>query len=411
VLPLVRMRYGLLVIGFCVVCTASVLGAGTAWALDDPAGIMRLLVDLPDWMLDPTQTDNGPASRFFLSTITGDPTTSADDGLPIATTFDPNDATRPTSVTTISVDNTNAQATNTLLADLDTLQQSGGREFWPLPPTERTRDIVYRLLVPIDDTDPTQATEIIEVYAQLVLLRDTLKLDFTLINRGTQAHSVGLRHFIDCQFGGGQQQDDGTSIILSDGTIIDTETVLQAGVGNGIPDAWVSFDNISNPGVILRGMMTGAEVSDPGTATYSAGPPDRVEFGQRINMGNDDQFNFTPLSTFVITGSVAAPPTSPPRACSPPTLLSPSRWSRGTTPPPRRSRKPPIWPTAPGARSGTSWPTATTSAPARSSPHRPPSASPTASRWTTPKARSPAPSCSAPLPATARSRPGGVSAL
>jgi hypothetical protein len=300
--PLVRMRYGLLLIGLCVICIAGVLGVRSAWALDDPAGIMRLGVDLPDWMVDPTKTTNGLASRFFLSTITGDPTTLADDNLPIATTGDPANLLRPTSVTTISIDNTNPQATDTVLADLSSLQDNGGREFWPLPPTERTRDIVYRLLVPIDDNDPTQALEIVEVYAQLVLLRDTLKLDFTLINRGTQTHSVGLRHFIDCQFGGGMQQDDGTSIILSDGTILDSETVLQAGVGNGVPDAWVSFDNINNPGVVLRGTIKGGEVSDPGLANTSAGPPDRVEFGQRINMGNDDQFYFTPLSTFVITG-------------------------------------------------------------------------------------------------------------
>ena len=298
-----RMRYGRLLIALCVAGITSVMGAGNAWALDDPAGIMRLFVELPGWVLDPTETDNGPASRFALRTIAGDPTTVNDDGKIIASVVDPAASLATySSITTISVDNTNPQATDIRVSDLSTLQDGGGREFWSLAPTERTRDIIYRLLVPVDDDDPTVALEIIEVNAQLVLLRDTLKLDFVLTNRGTMAHNVGLRHFIDCQFGGGLQQNDGTTIILSDGTGLDTEAVLQAGVGNGVPDAWVSFDNASNPAVILKGTIVGGEVSDPGTANASAGPPDRVEFGQSINMGQADQFDFTPTAGFSITG-------------------------------------------------------------------------------------------------------------
>ncbi|MBM3498750.1 MAG: hypothetical protein FJX74_08770, partial [Armatimonadetes bacterium] len=297
------MRNRRLLIALCVAGITSVWSAGSAWALDDPAGIMRLFVELPDWVLDPTETDNGPASRFALRTITGDPTTANDDGKIIASIVDPLlGLDTYSSVTTISVDNTNPQATDVLVSDLSTIQDGGGREFWALAPSERTRDIVYRMLVPIDDPDPTQAVEIIEVYAQLVLLRDTLKLDFILTNRGTMAHSVGLRHFIDCQFGGGLQQNDGTTIILSDGTSVDTEAVFQAGTGSGIPDAWVSFDNASNPAVIVKGTVTGGEVSDPGLANASAGQPDRVEFGQRINMGQADQFDFTPISGFTLTG-------------------------------------------------------------------------------------------------------------
>ena len=298
-----RMRYGHLVIGLGVVFIASVLIAGAAWGLDDPAGIMRLYVEVPDWVTDPKATTSGPASRFGLQTLTGDPTTLTDDNKIVASVVDPtNNLNTYSSITTISIDNTNPQATDTVMADLSSLQDGGAREFWPLLPATKTRDIVYRLLVPIDTTDPSTALEVVEVYAQLVLLRDTLKLDFVVTNRGTQAHSVGLRHFIDCQFGGGLQQNDGTFITLSDGTIIDTEAVLQAGVGNGIPDAWVSFDNVNNPAVILRGTITGGEVNDPGLATYSGGPPDRVEFGQRINMGQDDQFDFMPTATFALTG-------------------------------------------------------------------------------------------------------------
>jgi len=283
---------------------ASVIGGGTSWAVDDPAGIMRLTVSLPDWVLDPTKTTSGPASRFSLMTLSGDPTTANDDNKTIAGVIDPvgGGLSDFSNITTISVDNTNPQATDTLTAELSGIQDGGAREFWPLPPTERTRDVVYRMLVPIDNTDPRQATEIIEVYAQLVLLRDTVKLDFTLTNRGTMTHNVGLRHFIDCQFGGGLQQNDGTFVILSDGTVVNTEAVFRGGVGGGVPDGWVSFDNINNPAVILRGTLTGDEVFDPGLATYSAGRPDRLEFGQRINAGLDNQFDFTPTSTFILQG-------------------------------------------------------------------------------------------------------------
>jgi hypothetical protein len=296
------MRYGHLVIGLGVALFAGALAAGVTWAVDDPAGIMRLGVDVPEWLIDPTETDNGPASRFTLETLTGDPTTPNDDSLVVAGLNDPADPLRLTSVTSLSINNSNPQATDTLTGDLSSIQAGGGREFWPLAPTERSRDTIYRLLIPIDDTDPTQALEVIEVFAQLVLLRDTVKLDFVLTNRGTMTHNIGLRHFIDAQFGRSPLQDDGTFVTLSDGTIIDSETVLQQGVGSGIPDSWISFDSTSNPAVILKGTIKGGEVEDPGLANTSAGPPDRVEFGQRVNMGQDDQFDFTPISGFTLTG-------------------------------------------------------------------------------------------------------------
>jgi hypothetical protein len=265
--------------------------------VDHPAGISRLFMEVPG-----TSGNNDPASRFQLWSLNGDPTTPDDDNVPITGDRNPlsGDVDAFPCITTISINNSIPNATDQVLEDLSNRQDGGDRGYWPLMPTARSRDVVYRMLVGIDDDDPSVATEIIEVSQEAVLLRDTLKLDYILTNRGTQSHAVGLRIFIDCTFGVGSQ--DGRQIILSDGTIVDTEEAFPPATGGRIPDGWVAFDNMVAPATILRGTITGGEVSDSGLATYSAGPPDRVEFGQRVNMGRDNQWLFTPTSSSSIVG-------------------------------------------------------------------------------------------------------------
>ncbi|MGQ9730033.1 MAG: FlgD immunoglobulin-like domain containing protein [Candidatus Zipacnadales bacterium] len=295
------IRYGhlpnvVLLSAILALLAAATLGQSATVSVDHPAGISRLFIEIPG-----TTGNNDPASRFQLWSLSGDPTTSNDDNRPIASVIAPfsGDVSAFSSITTISIDNTNTAATDQVLEDLSNIQDGGGREFWPLMPTARTRDIIYRMLVGIDD-DPDVAVEIIEVSHEATLLRDTVKLDYILTNRGTVAHSVGLRIFIDCTFGVSNQ--DGTYITLSDGTVVDTEAVFPGAKGGSIPDAWISVDNVSSPSTILRGTITGGEVNDPGQATYSAGPPDAVEFGQRVNMGRDNQFVFIPNASASLLG-------------------------------------------------------------------------------------------------------------
>lgn len=249
-----------------------------------------------------TSGNNDPASRFQLWSLTGDPTTPDDDNIPITGDRNPfsGDVDAFPCITTISIDNSDPAATDQVLEDLSNRQDGGDRGYWPLMPTGRSRDIVYRMLVGIDDDDPSQATEIVEVSQEAVLLRDTLKLDYILTNQGTLSHAVGLRIFIDCTFGLGNQ--DGRAIILSDGTVVDTEQVFPGSAGGRIPDGWVAFDNMTAPATVLKGTITGAEVDEPGLATYSAGAPDVVEFGQRVNMGRDNQWTFTPMTSASIVG-------------------------------------------------------------------------------------------------------------
>ncbi len=249
-----------------------------------------------------TSGNNDPASRFQLWSLTGDPTTPDDDNIPITGDRNPfsGDVDAFPCITTISIDNTILNATDQVLEDLSNSQDGGDRAYWPLMPAARSRDVVYRMLVGIDNDDPDQATEVVEVSHEAVLLRDTLKLDYILTNRGTQQHAVGLRIFIDCTFGISSQ--DGRAIILSDGTIVDTEQAVPGAAGGRIPDGWVAFDNMTAPATILRGTITGGEVSTPGSAAFSAGPPDVVEFGQRVNMGRDNQWLFTPTTSASIVG-------------------------------------------------------------------------------------------------------------
>ncbi len=292
------------VLGAIAICAVAALIGGAAWCqpgtvvVDHPAGISRLIVGTPA-----ATSPNGPASRFQLRTISGDPTTPSDDNRIIAGVIAPfgSDQAAFSSITTISIDNSIPTATNQITQDLSTIQAGGTLTFWPLPPTAGIRDILYKMLVPIDNADPTVALERIQVAQDAVLLRDTVKLDFILTNIGTQTHAVGLRIFIDPTFG--QSNLDGTSIFLSDGTVVTTEASFSALTGGRIPDGWVSFDNMNAPGVVLRGTMTGGEVSSPGLAQASAGPPDAVEFGQRVDVGRDDQFNFTPNPSATIAGN------------------------------------------------------------------------------------------------------------
>jgi len=291
-------------LGVLSVCVAAALAGGATWSqnptvvVDHPAGITRLLIEHPG--TDPAS--NGPASRFQLRTMSGDPRTPNDDDLVMASELAPygSDVDAFSSITTISIDMSDANATDQVLADLSLIQDGGSRAFWPLPPTAGIRDILYRMLVPIDDTDPAVALEKIQVAQDAVLLRDTVKLDFILTNQGTLPHTVGLRIFIDPTFG--MSELDGTSIILSDGTVVDHEENFSAAAGGRIPDGWVSFDSTTSPAVILRGTITGGEVSDPGMAWESAGPPDVVEFGQRVNMGRDNQWDFVPNPSAGIAG-------------------------------------------------------------------------------------------------------------
>ena len=283
-----------------LVCAVVALAGGAAWSqsatvnVDHPAGISSLFVEEPG-------TGNDPASRLQLWSLDGDPRTPDDDNLAITGDRNPlsGDVDAFPCITTISIDNTDLNATDQVLDDLSNIQDGGGREFWPLEPIARTRDIVYTMLVGIDG-GPDVALETIEVHAELVLLRDTVMLEYTLKNLGTTTHLVGLRHFIDCTFGGGAQ--DGTSIILSDGSILTEEAAFPGADNLPLPDGWVSFDSQSAPVVVLRGTISGGEVDDPGLATMSAGIPDSVEFGQRLNCGRDAQWTFTPNPSATLVG-------------------------------------------------------------------------------------------------------------
>ena len=296
--------------------------AGAAWAqsapitldVDHPAGIMRLRVQTPEVVLTtaasttaPAQYRAQPAGRFQLLTLSGDPTTALDDNLPVISDIVDLDDTFQvfTSKTIISVDEGDTDV-NGVVGDIATLTTRGEAvlgsldNFWPVFPTRSSRDIMGEVVIPLDDPSLAVATEFVRIRQTTVLLRDTLKTDYVITNNSGSVRAIGLRIFCDCTFGGNAL--DGTRIILSDGSVVTNESIFPNADNPDLPTGWVSFDNEDNPGVILRGTITGAEESDPGFADESAGPPDQVEFGLTSSMGQDNQYDFTPNAAAVLTG-------------------------------------------------------------------------------------------------------------
>ena len=283
-------------------CAAAALIGGAVWgqaatiSVDHPSMISRLVVEVPG-----NTGTNDEGSRWQYQNRDGDPTTPGDDNLLVGGVSAPlgGDLDAFSNITTISINNSDPNATDQVLTDLATVQDGNGREYWPLMPTARSRDIIYTMAIGVDD-EPDQTVEVIEVHFEGTLLRDTVKLDYVVTNTGTLTHSVGLRIFVDPTFGSSNQ--DGTFIILSDGTLVNEEVQLSSAGGTSVPDGWVSFDNISAPAVVLRGTINGGEVTDPGLATFSGGVPDSVDFGQRVSCGRDDQWTFNPNPSALIAG-------------------------------------------------------------------------------------------------------------
>jgi len=309
-------RHGWILPGAVLFLGAILAGAASAQSapitldVDHPAGIMRVRVQIPEVVAIDAANDEyraQPAGRFQLLTLSGDPTTNADDNLPVVSDivgFD-DDFSAFTSKTIISVDGGDT-AVNGVIGDIMSLtaRASTGRaaveNFWPVFPTRSSRDISGEVVIPLDDTSLAVATEFIRIRQTTQLLRDTLKVDYIVTNDTPSRRNIGLRVFFDTRFGGNSL--DGTRIHLSDGTIVTTESVFPNTDNPALPDGWVSFDDETHPGVVLRGTITGGEENDPGTSDGAAGPPDQVEFGLASSMGQDNQFDFTPNAAAVITG-------------------------------------------------------------------------------------------------------------
>lgn len=165
---------------------------------------------------------------------------------------------------------------------------------WPSLPTAGTRDISGVFRVPTIDDDLDEIEDWIQVRQVATVLGDTVQFEYIVTNTTSASHQVGLRLMLDATFG--QTMYDGRAIVLPDKRVITNETTLPApgSTNELLPESWVAYDNAQRPNVVLRGVLSTPEVSNPGIANYAGGPPDNISFGQMRNMGADQQYYYTP---------------------------------------------------------------------------------------------------------------------
>jgi len=269
--------------------------------------------EIVSWYVSTTRhTWQRPGGRIRLLTgptspTGGDPTLDGDEGRAVASGLTLPDGEDDSPYTTFSSKLTVAVSEE--YYDIHALGVAAGDvtggtpvlNFWPVTPSVGSRDIAATGQIPLDDDDPNEATEFVEVAHRYTMIHDTLMIEYIVTNKTNGTLPVGIRAVIDGRFGGSSDLD-GRSVFLPSGDVIDTEKVIPDTVNTTLPDRWVTMDRLDNPTVYLGGTIEGTEVHLPGTAASSAGLPDTIGWGLMRNMGQDAQWDFTPNSVLPLEG-------------------------------------------------------------------------------------------------------------
>jgi len=185
------------------------------------------------------------AGRFAVGTTGGDPTRASDnDKVLIYGTQQP-----WTSYTTVSVDGTPwvfggaTQKRAGKSASYGTVTQQpavvGNDKIvcaWRLGPLEVTQEIGF-------------------ARSTTTRMLDTARISYTVANKDSAAHSVGLRIALDTMLG----DNDGAPLRIGDRAIT-TATSLS---GTALPDYWQAFDSLSSPSVTAQGTLRAQDVRPP----------------------------------------------------------------------------------------------------------------------------------------------------
>ena len=190
-------------------------------------------------------TGSSNAGRFAVGTTGGDPTRASDnDKVLIYGTQQP-----WTSYTTVSVEGTPwvfggaTQKRAGKSASYGTVTQQpavvGNDKIvcaWRLGPLEVTQEIGF-------------------ARSTTTRMLDTARISYTVANKDSAAHSVGLRITLDTMLG----DNDGAPLRIGDRAIT-TATSLPAAA---LPDYWQAFDSLSSPSVTAQGTLRAQDVRPP----------------------------------------------------------------------------------------------------------------------------------------------------
>jgi len=185
------------------------------------------------------------AGRFAIGTTGGDPTRAADDNkVLIYGTHQP-----WTSYTTVCVDGkpwvfggvTQKRA-----------GKSGSYGALTQQPTAAQGDKI----ICSSRLGPVEATQEI-AFARSITTRmlDTARISYTVTNKDSAPHAVGLRITLDTMLG----DNDGAPLRIAERAIT-TATSLS---GAALPDYWQAFDSLSNPNVTAQGTLRAHDVRPP----------------------------------------------------------------------------------------------------------------------------------------------------
>ncbi len=188
--------------------------------------------------------------RFLARTVKGDPARDTDDSKILIY----GGALPWTSFTTIRIDGKN------YVFGGSTHRRAGRDALYgqpvDLPRTSGANAIVSRYRM--EDVEVTQTLSIVS--GPVSKLNDTIKISYDIRNLGASPRKVGVRAVIDTFLG----SNDGSPFKVGESSVT-SETEL---TGADVPEYWIAFDSLEDPGVVARGTLRG-----PGLTT-----PDRVLF-------------------------------------------------------------------------------------------------------------------------------------
>jgi len=245
--------------------------------------------------------------RFLIETTGGDPLTDQDNNKLILGAPPPSSASWTSYATVhivgVDLDGDGTNDIDNADYELETLMGE-----WDDPNQDLTmrsenagaRDLDYAWQIPLNDQLPVTTTVLspsatttpggsqpqdprnyILVEQRATLMRDVVRFEYRLTNHSSYDRiEIGLRLFLDPSFDNQFSPNDGQAIEAENiEDLITRETLFPDPLQlySRMPTRWLSFDEVSRPGVILRGILDGEDVS---TADRAQGPPDQVIFGQ-----------------------------------------------------------------------------------------------------------------------------------
>ncbi len=178
--------------------------------------------------------------RFIFKTTGGDPDLNTDqDSLLLYEDYP------PTSFTTLKIDGVNYKFGDTEKGRFATSMISRNNRLmcvWKVGNIEAMQELKFV-------KGPTTGRD------------DTVEISYTIINKDSREHEIGVRIMMDTYLG----KEDGAPFRVPGLGDIKTETVLE---GSKIPQYWYSYDDLGEPSVRAQGTLKAKDIT----------PPDRIIF-------------------------------------------------------------------------------------------------------------------------------------